>query len=65
MPASEAAAPILIDSAAARHALGNISDRTLWDWRHREGLPFVTIKRKIFFRPSALEAWAKKRERAG
>jgi excisionase family DNA binding protein len=39
-----------------------VSEKTIYRWRTREGLPFIKIESQILYRVSAVEAWLSARE---
>jgi excisionase family DNA binding protein len=40
----------------------NTDVKTIYNWRKKEGLPYIKIGNQIFFREEALNAWLLKKE---
>lgn len=53
--------PVLLSEAEACELL-RCSPRTLYTYRTRHGLRFVSFGNRVFYRPEALRAWAAERE---
>ena len=53
--------PVLIDEKDAC-ALLSCAPRTLYDYRTKHGLPYVSFVHKVLYRPDALRSWAEGQE---
>lgn len=49
--------PLLVDEREARRLLGGVCQASLYNWRKREGLPFVMLGRRVMFAPADLAKW--------
>lgn len=64
MPEATPAPRVLLRDRDAAAAL-SVSVRTLYEWRQREGLPFVRVGRAIRYPVAELERWASERLEGG
>lgn len=55
------AAPLLVPETVAKHLLGDVSTKTMFNLR-RQGLPFVKIGARTMYSPADLASWVEQQK---
>lgn len=53
---------ILVNERTACHLLGDVSAKSLFNWR-KHGLPHVKLGTRVLYDPAALRRWVEERAR--
>jgi Helix-turn-helix domain len=64
-PSLTAPAPILVDETTTRRLLGNVSAKSLFNWRRNGSLPFVKLGTRTMYRPEDLAEFVERRRQRG
>ena len=56
---------LLVDEREARRLLGGLCAKSLWNLRHKAGLPSLKIGGRRMYRPADLAAWIERQAQAG
>ena len=57
--------PLLVDEREARRLLGNVSAKSMFNWRRCAGLPFVKCGSRVMYTPADLDAWVERQKQKG
>lgn len=57
--------PLLVDEREARRLLGNVSTKSLFNWRCHAGLPYVRLGKRVMYCPTDLLRWIEQRKEVG
>jgi hypothetical protein len=58
-------APILVDEREARRLLGNVSAKSMFNWRRLADLPFVKLGNRTMYCPADLARWIEEKKHKG
>jgi hypothetical protein len=58
----QALAPLLVNEVQARAMLGNVSAKSMFNWRKSAGLPFLKLGSRVMYSPADLAAWIQRQK---